>query len=360
MKVVIIGSSIAGASAALLLAGKANVVVYEQKARKDIGKKVCLNNVTASFLGHARKLGLKPEKYLASISNKSIIKSPNNEVGFRTKEFKIDRAKLVEDLIRKAEKKGARFYFNIEFVDVIKNNKFRVTLKKGKQKINDYADILIGADGALSKVSKKAGLWKNRKLYLILQKEVPLNRLKLKIEKNTYYVYIGRKYGYFSYIFPYKGKAVIGLADKTETANAKFKMLLKELKLDSKNLSAALVPEPKIIAQKNNLFLIGDAGCNVKFSGGGIIPAITSAFAVKEAIINKNCRELKKMRKKIFINKLILKAIKKMGDNDFDSLLETMKDSKFFSILEKRDELEKKDYLKLLDLRLMRFIPKLL
>ena len=360
MKIVIIGSSIAGASAALLLAGKADVVVYEQKARKDIGKKLCLNNVTVSFLGYARKLGLNPRKYIGSISEKAIIKSSSKELRFKTKEFKIDRAMLIGDLIRKAERKGARFYFNVEFVNVKQNSKLRVTLKKGKQKINDYADILIGADGALSEVAKKSGLWENRKLYLILQKEVPLKKLKLRIEKNAYYVYVGRKYGYFSYIFSYKGNAVIGLADNTETANTKFKILLKELKLDSKNLNAALVPEPKIIPQKNNLFLIGDAGCDVKFSGGGIIPAITSAFAVREAIINKNRRELKKLRKKIFINRLILKAIKRMSDNDFDYLLETMKDKKFFGILEKRDELEKRDYLKLIDLRLLKFVPKLI
>jgi flavin-dependent dehydrogenase len=98
----------------------------------------------------------------------------------------------------------------------------------------------------------------------------------------------------------------------------------------------------------------------VKFSGGGIVPALASAFAVKEAIINKNCRELRSMRKKIFINKLILKAIKRMSDNDFDCLIEIMKDSKFSGILEKRDELEKKDYIKLLDLRLLKFFPKLI
>ena len=376
MKVAIIGSSIAGASAALLLAGHANVSVYEQKAKKDLGKKTCLNNVTGSFLEYARKLGLKSEKYIRSISNRAIIKSESNEIKFKTKEFKIDRQKFLDDLIDKAEKKGAKFYFNVNFSSTRmishsgcpknaghffgfeKTKKFKISLKKGNKKINVYADVLIGADGAMSKVAEQLGI--KKRLYLILQKEVSLSKLKLKIEKNTYYVYVGKKYGYFSYIFPYRGKAIIGFADKTEKANSDFRRLLKELRLDSKNLGAALVPEPKVIKQKNNLFLIGDAGCNTKFSGGGIVPGMIAAFAARDAILHKDYRGFKKLNSKIRLNRLIFKAVKKMKDKDFDYLLEVLKNKKFSGLLEKRDKFGKSDYMKALDLRFLRFFPKLL
>jgi flavin-dependent dehydrogenase len=360
MRIAIIGSSIAGASAALLLAGKADVVVYEKKERNDIGKKTCLNNVTESFLEHAKRLGLKPTKYVKSISNKAIVKSDKNEIKFKTKEYKLDRQKLLDDLIKKAKKKGAKFYFGVDFVSLGKMNKFRLTLRKGKMQINDYADILIGADGALSRVAKESGEWNKRKLYIILQKEVSSRNFKLKLEKNTYYVYVGKKYGYFSYIYQSKNTAVLGLAGDIETAKSKFRKFLKELKINDKSLSAALVPEPKIIAQKNNLFLIGDAGCNTKFSGGGIVPAIRSAFSAKEAIFNKNYKGFNELNSKIRLNKMILNVVKNLKDKDFDYLLKVAKDRKFSNVLEKRDELSKKDILNLADFRLLRFLPKLL
>ncbi|MEM2956204.1 MAG: NAD(P)/FAD-dependent oxidoreductase [Candidatus Pacearchaeota archaeon] len=358
MKVIIIGSSIAGASAAFLLANYANVVVYEKKARKDIGKKICLNNTTSSFLNYCRKLGLNPKKYIISISEKAKIKSSNNIVVFKTKEFKINREKFLNDLIKKAEKKGAKFYFNVNFLDFKKNNKFKIILNVGNKKISDYSDILIGADGALSIVARKAGI--KRKTYLVIQKEIQLKKLNLRLERNSYNVYVGKKFGYFSYIFVYKDKAVIGLADKLETASLRFKKFLKELRVDTKNISAAIVPEPNIFPNKKNLFLIGDAGGYTKFSGGGIVPAIMSAFAVKEVIVNNKFVKFLNLNKSILFNLIIFKILKKMNDRDFDCFIEIVKNRKFSDVLKRRDEFEVKDFIRLFDFRFLKFLPKLI
>jgi flavin-dependent dehydrogenase len=104
--------------------------------------------------------------------------------------------------------------------------------------------------------------------------------------------------------------------------------------------------------------LIGDAGCHVKFSGGGIIPAIMAAEAAKEIIVNKDYKKLKRLNRRTLFNKMATKMIWKMNDKDFDDFFEILKDKKFQGFLGKRDELEKKEYFKLLDRRLLKFFLK--
>jgi len=362
MRVAIIGSSIAGSSLACLLAENAAIMVYDSKARKDIGKKFCANVVTSSFSKYVKMLGLNPEKYIISRFNTAVGISKNNRFEFKTDEFKIDREKLIEDLIARAEKKGVQFNFGTKLISLRKEGKnFLITFERGEEIFTDEADILVGADGALSEVAKKTGLWNDRRFYLVMQTEIPLNNLKTDIKKGSYNVYAGKEFGYYSYVFPSKDKVTIGVGDVPEKVKEKYNLFLKFLGIKKTGkMQAALIPEPKVIPQKKNLFLIGDAGCHVKFSGGGIIPAILAANAIKEIIVNKNYKKLKELNRRTFFNKMATKMIWKMNDKDFDDFFEILKDRKFQGFLEKRDELEKKEYFKLLDRRLLKFFFKIL
>lgn len=354
-RIIIIGSSIAGVSMANFLAGHCEIEVYEQKQRKDIGKKVCANVVTINFFKYARILKLNPEKYVTSKFNKAVGISENQIAEFKTNEFRIDREKLIEDLIKKAEKRGVRFNFEANFKE-FKEEKGRFIVRID-DKI-EICDILIGADGPLSKVAKQAGLWKDRKLLLMMQSEIPLK--KLNIEEDSYCVYLGReKFGYYSYIIPSGKKAIIGMGDKAEDAKKKYEKFLGILNVKNIKKSGALIPEPQVIPQKKNLFVIGDAGCHVKFSGGGIIPAIMAAEAVSEIIIKRDYTKLKILDRRTYTNNLAAKIIWKFKEKDFDHLLNVLKDRKFDNLLEKRDEFSKKDYISFMDIRLMRYLLKL-
>src|SRR3989344_4453235 len=164
-KVIIIGSSVAGCSAANFLAEECDVAVYEQKHRQEVGKKLCSDIVTKVFLRYAAMLGLNPYNHVISKLDKAIAVSGSQISEFETDEFKISRISFIEDLISKSEKKGAKFNFNEEFIDFREEKgKFIVEFKDK----TDTCDILIGADGAVSKVAKKAGLWKDRKLFLAI------------------------------------------------------------------------------------------------------------------------------------------------------------------------------------------------
>jgi hypothetical protein len=59
------------------------------------------------------------------------------------------------------------------------------------------------------------------------------------------------------------------------------------------------------------------------------------------------------------MNRIVSKAFSKMSDKDFDKLLEILKDDKFSDVVQKRDEFEKTEYLKMFDTRFLRFIPLL-
>jgi len=355
-KVIIIGSSIAGSYAACLLAGPCDVTVYEQKSKEDIGKKLCANVVTPTFLEYIKKIKLNPKKYIVSEFSKANFFSKSNKVSLKTREFKIDRTKLVPDMINLAQKRGAKFVFNTEFVDFErKDNGFKVKFRNGK---TEYCNILIGADGALSNVAKKAGLWNKRKFCLVVHTEVPARKLKL--EKESYYIYAGSKKGYYSYIFPSKNRAVIGVGDRPEKVTEEYKRFLEFLKIKGEKVMAAMIPQPKIIHFQKNLFLLGDAGCYVKFSGGGIIPAMISAEGAKDVILNRDFRKIKKLNKRTWVNRIVTKVILKMNDHDFDNLLEVFKSKQYENVIEKRDEFGKKEYLKLLNFKFLKFLLKLL
>lgn len=356
-KVIIIGASIAGASAACMLAEHCNVIVYEQKARKDIGKKVCANVVTNSFLKYAKMLGLNPKKYIVHRFNRAIGFSESNKVEFKTEEFRINRENLIRDLIKLAVKHGAKFVFNTEFKKFEKKDGKYIIKFNNKE---DSCDILVGADGALSNVAKKSSLWNNRRLYLVMHTEIPFRAAKkLNIDRKTYYIYFGRKTGYYGYIFPYKNKIVIGAGDEIYKAKEKYRDFLKFVGIKGGKTNAALVPEPKVIPWKKDLFLIGDAGCNIKFSGGGIVPSMIAAIALKEVIVDKDYKRIKNLNKRTLINRIGTKLIKKWNDEDFDNILEILKDEKFKDIVMRRDEFKKADYLKILDLRLLKFFLKI-
>lgn len=360
-KIIIIGSSIAGASAACLLAKHCNVRVYEQKAMNEVGKKLCANVVTPDFLVYAKKSGLNPKKYTIYNYNKAIGYSKNDKVELKTHEFKIDRKKLIRDLVTNAKKDGAKFSFKTGFIDFKKKKSgYSIKLKKGSRTFTEECDILIGADGALSNVAKKAGLWKKRTLFPIIQTETPLNKIeKIKLGKKSYHIFFGRERGYYGYAFPYRNIAVIGVGERADRVREKYDDFLRFLGAKVRKKCAALVPKPQIIPQKRSLFVIGDAGCHIKFSGGGIVPAMMAAEAVKDIIVNKDYRRLKKLNRRTFMNRLATRVIERMNDKDFDSFVKILKDKKFAGITEKRDMLSKEDYLKLLDLRILKFLLKL-
>jgi flavin-dependent dehydrogenase len=364
MEVIVIGSSVAGASLAYLLARSGiEVKVYESKSRKDVGKKVCANVYTFMIKDILKDFSINPQKLIKNHYSNLRVFSKNNQASFMTEEYEFDRSKLLETLIRNAEKKGAKFIFNANFIDFSrKNEKFILKLKKEKP-IVDSCDVLVGADGALSEVAKRAGLWQNRKFFLTLQARVSKQQIKNKKyipPKNSYNILLGEDYGYYSYIFSSKEGFVVGLGDRPEkNVRKEFGNLLKFLNIKKARIEGALFPEPKVLKLKKGIFLIGDAGCQIKFNGGGVIPAFMAARAIKEILVKGDWKDYNKMNSRIRLNRIAVKFFEKMSDKRADNLLDIVKEKKFEKFPKYRDYLSKEDLRKLFSPGLMASIIRM-
>ena len=354
MKVIIIGSSIAGAAMALALSDYAKVLVYEQKKEEDVSKKVCGNICTSSIEKYANELGLE-EDFILSRYNKLKIFSKQNEAEFPTNEYEIDRRKLLREIVGKARKNSVQFNFHTRFSGFErKNGKFIVHLESARNKFEENADILIGADGALSEVAKSAGLFGKREFFLFLQTKVNAASIKNKAlipDKNSYNIFVGKNYGYYSYIFPSRdGKELkIGLGDDSDKdVSTMFSLFMEKLGTKKGKIEGALVPKPKVIRGRKNFFLIGDASCNLKYTGGGIVPDMEQVLALRDRILKKGNSRLESERRKLVLNRRITRMVQKMGDRDFDILLEILKKPRFKNAFSFRDDLGKGDIMKML------------
>ncbi len=366
MKVIIIGSSIAGASAAYLLAGHAEVYVYEKRSRKEVSEKVCANICTAKIKELTNSFGIKFSSLIKSKYTKLKIFSKKNSASFSTEEYEIDRNKLLGELIKKAHESGAHFSYNTEFVDVdLSKANVQLKLKRGERIFNDEADILIGADGALSHVAKKAGIWPEEEKFLYIQTRLKKSAIKNKLalpKKNTYHVFKRNDLGYYAYIFPSGNSYILGSGDYIKDARTGFEFFMKFCGVDINKckVEGALIPIPRKINPKKNVYLLGDAGGNVKFTGGGIIPAMLSALALKEILVNNDNSLKKKLDFNMSFNRFAAKFFKNLSDNQIEKVVALVKHPKYKDLLSKRDELSVKMLKKGFDARLIPIFLKTL
>jgi len=363
-KVIIIGSSIAGSTAALALSKSFDITVYDKKRMEEVSEKLCGNICTYSIEKLIDELGLEGNFVLSRYERINVF-SRNNVASFPTREYEIDRKALLREMIRKAERNGVEFNFSTGFVKLEKRRgNYEVFLEKNGKTFSDKADIIIGADGALSGVAKSIGR-ANREFFLFLQARVRREQIGKKQfipEKSSYSIFIGKNSGHYSYIFPSKdGKEFkIGLGDDYEKdVSEQFRLFLASLGVKNARIEGALIPKPKIVKGKGKVYLIGDSSCNVKYSGGGIIPSLEQALALNDELSGKPGR-MARVRRKTRINRRITRMMGEMGDKDFDRLLDILKDRRFEKIFSIRDDLNNSDILRMLSPRLLLLSTKIM
>lgn len=364
MKVVIIGSSMAGSAMALALSKFCEVSVYEEKKENEIHEKVCGNVCTYSLERFTNELGIK-EDFATSRYHRINIFSKRNWASFPTREYEISRKKLISEMMSTSKKNGAKFNFSTRFQNIQKiRGHYEIFFERHGKTFSDKADVVIGADGAASSVAKSIGK-ENKDFFLFLQtrvKKESISRKDLIPEKNSYNVFLGKSFGYYSYIFPSKdGKEYkIGLGgDVDSNVNEKFKGFLELLGVKKYKLTGAIIPKPKINEGKGNIFLIGDSSCNVKYSAGGIVPIFEQVLALRDRILYNKSKRMMKLKRKILINQRLTRMIEKMNDRDFDEILEVLKGSRYRDAFSSRDDLNKSNMLALASPRLALLAAKI-
>ena len=345
MRIVIVGASVAGNYAALKLASRFEVEVFEEHA--SIGLPAhCTGIITKDlfeFLPKRKEWILNKFKACELIANKKKLEIPLNE-------YAIDRIKFDLWLGEKAQAKGAIFNLNHRFLAI--KNDFAIFKTNSRIKKKKF-DILIGADGANSSVAKSVGLWGDRKFYIGAQKLI-----KGFYDRKKYIINLCKPSDFFTWLAPInEHHAWYGSASKKEFL--KFK--------DGKNVRAAPMPiYKKIPIQTNNIYLTGAAALLVKAStGGGIISSIKSSHALAKALSNGSPyeKEIKDLRRSLFFHYLIRKTLNKFTPNDYDRLLEILSNAEVKKIFleQSREKLPDLFFkLFLAQPKLLRFLPKII
>ncbi|MBN1156789.1 NAD(P)/FAD-dependent oxidoreductase [Candidatus Woesearchaeota archaeon] len=330
--ITIIGAGPAGSHLAYLLAkeGKKVTIVEEHS---EVGKPVQCTGLLTSDINKMTRI---PDNVIVNRIKKIEVFAPNNnsfQLKLKSPELVVDRALLDKFLFEKAERAGAKGLLNHRFVDYSNNH---ITIKNNNKIKKIKTDILVGADGPVSRVAKIAGIYGKRKFYTGMQAIVKGN-----FRKDTYQVFLGKSFpGFFGWIVPEsKSIARTGLAT---AGNPKkyFNNFLKSAGYEEIiERHSGLIPvySAKQKIHGNNIFLLGDAALQVKATtGGGIIPGIKAAVVLKDVLINNGNYELRTVgiKKDLLLHLMMRRTLNNLTDKDYNILVEYCKDKSVREALE--------------------------
>lgn len=333
--VTIVGAGPCGSHTAYLLA-KAGFKVRIFEEHKQIGEPVQCTGIVTSALGKIIKL---KKDFVINTVNTTRIYAPNNDfIEIKLREnIILDRKRFDVYLAEKARKAGTRFFLNHKFLSFKKSEENTIIkIKDNKNRIKKVkTKILIGADGPLSSVAKSSGIFGQRKFFIGLQNVI-------KEKNNNIVEFYPLKQG-IAWVVPENKRLVrAGIAVKENISNHYNHFIRKRFDKDYKNKvvsqQAGLIPiyNPRLVTQKQNIFLVGDAATQVKATTlGGIVPGLMAAEALAKSIINYESyeRNWKKLGKELLLNLMIRKVLDGFSDKDYNRLINICKNKKIKKIL---------------------------
>ena len=249
----------------------------------------------------------------------------------------VERSRLIRDLSDEAKSHGARVSFGKRFQNLQSNGTgLRVNVERAQSAGPEelHADVVVGADGALSSVALSAG-WPRQPTVPLVQAIV---RVPKDMSANTVRVwFVPDDTPYFYWLIPESSeRAVLGLIgeDGQETRRCLDRFMEKR-GFTPLGYQGARIPvydrwtpvERRVGAGR--VFLVGDAAGQVKVSTvGGIVTGFRGAIGVSEAIIHgSQGRELSSLRRELDLHLLIRKTIHRFKQADYSRLVDLMNDS---------------------------------
>jgi flavin-dependent dehydrogenase len=246
----------------------------------------------------------------------------------------IERSQLIRGLAEDAQRHGAKLSFGNRFIDLQSNgNGLRVHVERTQAARPDelHADVVVGADGALSRVAQSAG-WPRQPTVPLVQAIV---RAPADMPANTVRVwFVPDDTPYFYWLIPESNeRAVLGLIgeDGQETRRCLDRFMEKR-GFTPLGFQGARIPvyerwtpvERRVGAGR--VFLVGDAAGQVKVSTvGGIVTGFRGAIGVSESILNGGeSRELRSLRRELDLHLLIRKTIHQFKQADYSRLVDLM------------------------------------
>jgi geranylgeranyl reductase family protein len=340
-QVSVIGAGPSGSYLAYLLARKGyKVAVYEE--HPVIGRPVhCTGLVSRNI---AKIIPVK--NFVINQVNGAVFYSAKKKLELKTgklQAFVVDRTKFDQHIAEMARKAGANFYLNHRFLSSRKKGRSIILKFYHRGKVFEKkTKILVGADGALSKVARSWDMFGKRKFLAAMQARVK-HKDEGRFDKSQIQMYLGSACpGFFAWLVPESEKyARLGLAAGKNTLEL-FRRFSSRFGYVAVEKQAGVIPiYTKIKTQKGNVYLVGDAAMQVKpTTGGGIVMGLLAAEALAFSIRTRIPYPLLwklKIGLDLKLGKIIRRKLNKLTDSDYDFILEKMSKPGNLALLKKGD-----------------------
>lgn len=345
--IAVVGGGPAGCYTAYLLAkaGKKATVVEEHKK---IGSPVQCAGIVTSSLNNLIKI--KNKFVVNRIRHVRIIDRKNSaELKLKNENIILDRERFDMHLAEKAENEGAKILLGHKFIG--NSRKKVITDKK-----TFAAEKIVGADGPLSGVAKINGMFGEREFWTGIQARAKL--------KNDGVVEFYPAVGTYAWVVPENKDTVrIGVVADKDARRIFEKFISEKIKKkDITGYQGGVIPKysPSQITQKSNVYLVGDAACQVKATtGGGIIQAMTAAQALSYSIVEGKDYEnewRKRIGRDLWLHLQMRRIMDKFSEKEWGCLIKTFSKKKNREIIESYD----RDYPSKFLLKLLLREPRLI
>ena len=293
--VVIIGAGPAGACAGywLAAAGLKTALVDRRKFPRE---KLCGGLLTCKTIDMLREVLPVDEIPKYGISASHVFHHGQLVASFQllSEAYTVCRSQFDALLVEAAEKRGVHTYLgeSLQTVDFIQR---KVRLSDGHSL--GYS-VLIGADGALSRVRRSAGLPKNEMGFCV-ESHVPWGLLRNldRLQNGGIEIYYGDFSDGYGWIFPCENSVAVGVGNLAQGMAEKDILTQYQKFLGNVLITADIKPTGAYLPSGTsvalgtplyeNLCLIGDAaGLIDPFTGEGIYYALLSAKTVTDSIVS--------------------------------------------------------------------------
>lgn len=343
-EVVVVGGSAAGLyTAARVAQGGRAVRVLESRPTLDPAPRTLI--VTDHFRGQVN--GAAGASILNEIRRFELFTNGRSAVvSLKRPDLIIERSRLIRALAEEAEGAGARFDYDTRFLGLSPTGSgLHVQVHQAGRREELYAESVVGADGAVSRVARASG-WPP-------VETVPLVQALVKLPKDcpvdtTRVWFVPDDTPYFYWLIPESPeRGALGvIGEHGRDTKRCFDRFLEKKNFEPLEWQGARIPVYRrwVPVQRtvgsSDVYLVGDAAAQVKVSTvGGIVTGFRGARGVADAILRKGRGELRALRRELATHWLVRRALHHFQQDDYCHLVDMLNDSTRASLGEiNRDE----------------------